>query len=126
MTYKKTFWMNVFFAILWVLFCFVGFAIDIDYEERTVIHKVLSALIQLFILAVPLTTAFYLFKPTSSIRELTLLANYCCIFSAVLFILLTVISHSSIIFSMNFLILLFVYFIFALPFLINLKAIRAS
>ena len=61
MTFKKTFWMNVLFAVALAFLYFVSYATDIDYVEHTTRQKIVSALIQLSVLAVPIITATHLY-----------------------------------------------------------------
>lgn len=127
MNYKKTFWMNVFFAIAWVLLCLLSFATDIDYVEHTLTYKIFTAFIQLFILAIPITTAIYMYKSNNLLlRKFALFGNYLSVIGTILSLLFTIYHQPSIVISISFLIVLFVYCIFVTPFLINLKAVKAS
>lgn len=127
MNYKKIFWMNVLFAILWVLFCLLSFATDIDYVEHSLTHKILTFLIQLFILATSIITATHLYKSnTKSLGKLAIFGNCCCIILTIGYLITITYFQPSILTSMNFLILLFVYSIFILPFAINIKTLRNS
>lgn len=127
MNNKKTFWMNVFFAIAWALLCLLLFATDIDYVERTVTHNILIALVQLFIVAVPIITAIFLCKPANIfVRKLALLGNYGCAFGIIFLLLATVYKQPSVVMRTDFLFVFLFYFFVIIPFVINLKAIRAS
>lgn len=125
MTYKKTFWMNVFFAIAWVLLCLLSFATDIDYVEHTLTYKLFTAFIQLFIFSTSIITVVHLYKSNKSlILKFALFSNYSCVIGTILSLLFTIYHQPSIVISISFLIVLFVYCLFATPFLINLKALR--
>ncbi len=126
MEFKKTFWMNVFFTIAWMLLCLLSFATDIDYVEHTLTYKIFTAFIQLFILTIPITTAIYMYKSNNLLlRKFALFGNYLSAIGILVCILAIIFYQLSKIFSMDFLIVLFVYCIFAAPFLINLKALRS-
>ena len=126
MTYKKTFWMNVFFAIAWLLLCLLSFATDIDYVEHTLTYKIFTAFVQLFILSTSIITVLHLYKSNKSlVRKLALFSNYSCIIGTILSLLFTIYHQPSIVITISFLIVFFVYCIFAAPFLINLKALRS-
>lgn len=76
MEFKKTFWMNVFFAITLVLLYLLSYATDIDYVEHTTRQKIVSFSIQLAVLAVPIITAIHFYKSNwSLVRKLALLGN---------------------------------------------------
>jgi hypothetical protein len=127
MTYKKTFWMNLLFAILWVLLCLLSFATDIDYVEHTLTHKILSLVTQLFIFATSIVTAVHLYKLNkSSSTKLAIFSNYSSISVAIGYLLISVYYQPSNLISMDFLYLLFFYSLFITPFVINLKALRKS
>ena len=108
MAYKKTFWMNVLFAIFWVLFCLLSFAIDIDYVEHTLTHKILSLVTELFIFSTLILTSVHLYKLNkSSLCKLAFFANYSSIsvtIGSLIYILY--IEHLSFILSIDFLILI--------------------
>ena len=126
MTYKKTFWMNLLFAILWVLGCLLSFATDIDYVEHSLTYKMFSLLTQLFIFATSIVTAVYLYKSNkSSLTKLTVFTNYASISVTIGYLLyMLYFHHYSYLLSIDFLILIFVYSLFVTPFVINLKALR--
>lgn len=127
MIYKKTFWMNVFFAIAWVLICLLSFATDIDYVERTTTYKFISAFIQLFILVVPIITAILLCKPNKPLlRKFALLGNYCCIIGIISLLLSIMYKEPTAVISTEFLFVFLFCFLVISPFVINLKAIKAS
>ena len=127
MTYKKTFWMNVLFAIFWVLLCLLSFATDIDYVEHTLTHKILSLVTQLFIFATFIVTAVHLYKTNkSSLTKLAVFTNYSSISVAIGYLLISVYYQPSNLISMDFLYLLFFYSLFITPFVVNLKALRKS
>jgi hypothetical protein len=128
MTYKKTFWMNLLFAILWVLGCLLSFATDIDYVEHSLTYKMLSLLTQLFIFATSIVTAVYLYKSNkSSLTKLTVFTNYASISLTISYLLyMLYFRHYSYLLSIDFLILIFVYSLFITPFVINLKALKPS
>lgn len=126
MIYKKTFWMNVFFAIAWVLFCLLSFATDIDYVEYTATYKLISTFIQLFILVVPIITAILLCKPKKPLlRKFALLGNYCCSIGIIALILRIIYEQPSAVVSTELLFVFLFYFLFIIPFVINLKAIKS-
>ncbi len=127
MTNVKTFSLNVFFAVVWVLLCVLSFATDIDYVENTMTQKVLSALMQLFILTIPIITAIYLYKSNNCmLRKVVLFSNYSALMIIVLCLLAVIYNQPSLFSSFDFVILFFIYFVFSLPFLINLKVLKAS
>lgn len=128
MTYKKTFWMNVLFAILWVLFCLVFVATDADYVEHSLTHKITSLFTQLFIFATLIVTAVHLYKSNkSSLTKLAVFSNYASISVTIGYLLyMLYFRHYSYLLSIDFLILIFVYSLFITPFVINLKALRNS
>lgn len=124
---KKTFWMNVIGAIAWVLFCLLSFATDIDYVEHTLTDKVISFVTQLLFLTTFLITAFHLYKPnTLLMRKLASFSNYSSVTVTVLYLLTFLYYQPSKLFSLDFIIVFSVYCIFILPFVINLKAVKAS
>ena len=125
MKFKKTFWMNVLFSILWVLFCLLSFATDIDYVEHTLKYKLLSLLTQLLILTTSIVTATHLFKTDkTSLGKKAIFANYSS--SAVLigYFLTTLYFQPPKFISMDFLYLLLFYGFITTPFVINLKAFK--
>lgn len=127
MKFKKTFWMNVFFAIVWALFCWLSYAIDIDYVERTTTYKLISAFIHLIILFVPIITAILLCKPINPfMRKLALFGNYCCSIVIIFFMLVVVYKKQSAVISIDNLFVFLFLFVVLTPFLINLKAVKAS
>lgn len=126
MLYKKTFWMNVLFAIFWVLLCLLSFATDIDYVEHSLTYKILSLLTQLFIFATSIVTAVHLYKTNKSLlTKLAVSTNYSSISMAIGYLLISVYYQPSKLISMDFLYLSFFYGLFITPFLINLKALRS-
>ena len=126
MTFKKTFWMNILFAFALVFLYFLSYATDIDYIEHTTRQKIISVLIQLSVLAVPIITAVHLYKSNwLLLRKLSLLGNYCGVFLTVLYLIAIVYHQPSIYRDEAFFIIVFVYVLFILPFVINLKAIRS-
>ena len=126
MIYKKTFWMNLLFAIFWVLLCLLSFATDIDYVEHSLTYKILSLLTQLFIFATSIFTAVHLYKTNKSLlTKLAVFTNYSSISMAIGYLLISVYYQPSKLISMDFLYLSFFYGLFITPFLINLKALRS-
>ena len=127
MNYKKIFWMNVLFAILWVLFCLISFATDIDYVEHTVKYKILSLLTQLLILITSIVTTTHLFKTNkTSPGKVAILANYSSVAVLIGYFLTTLYFQPSILISIDFLYLLLFYGFVITPFAINLKVLRNS
>ena len=125
MNYKKTFWMNVIFAITWVLLCLLSFAIDIDYEDYTLIKKLLTALMQLFIFSTSIITAIHLYKSNNSlVSKIALFSNYSCVITTILILLFIAYLQQPII-SFEFLVIIFIYCVFMIPFLLNIKVIKA-
>ena len=125
MNYKKVFWMNVVFAILWVLFCLLSFATDMDYVEHTLIHKLLSLLTQLLILTTSIVTATHLFKTNkTSLGKVAIVANYSSVAVLIGYFLTTLYFQPSKLITMDFLYLLLFYGFIITPFVINLKALR--
>jgi hypothetical protein len=120
--------MNVVFAILWVLGCFLSFATNIDYVEHSLTYKILSYVTQLFIFATSLLTAIHLYKSNkSSLTKLAVFSNYASISVTIGYLLyMLYFRHYSYLLSIDFLILIFVYSLFITPFVINLKAPKAS
>ena len=127
MKFKKTFWMNVLFAILWVLFCLISFATDIDYVEHTLKYKILSLLTQLLILTTSIVTAIRLFKTNKmSLGKVAILANYSSVAVLIGYFLITLYFQPPKFISMDFLYLLLFYGFVITPSVINLKALRNS
>lgn len=127
MTFKKTFWMNVLFAVALAFLYFVSYATDIDYVEHTTRQKIVSALIQLAVLSVPIITAIHLYKSNwLLLRKLSLLGNYCGVVLTVLYLIAIVYHQPSIYMDEAFFIIVFFYILFILPFVINLKAVKAN
>jgi hypothetical protein len=117
--------MNVLFAILWVLFCLLSFATDIDYVEHTLIYKLLSFLTQLLILITSLVTTTHLFKTNkTSPGKVAILANYSSVAVLIGYLLTTLYFKPSILISIDFLYILLFYGFVITPFVINLKALR--
>jgi hypothetical protein len=126
MLYKKTFWMNVVFAIFWAFFCIVFFVTDIDYVEHSLIQKSLSLFTQLLILTTSIITAVHLFiLNKSSISKVIIFANYASIAVLIGYFLIPLYYQPSKFISMDFLYLTFFYGLFIAPFVINLKALRS-
>ena len=124
---KKIYWMNVLFAILWVLFCLLSFATDIDYVEHTLIYKLLSLLTQLLILTTSIVTAIRLFKTNKmSLGKVAILANYSSVAVLIGYFLTTLYFQPPKFISMDFLYLLLFYGFIITPFAINLKVLRNS
>jgi hypothetical protein len=118
--------MNVFFAIAWFLLCLLSFATDIDYVEHTLTYKIFTAFIQLFILSTSIITAAHLYKSNKSlVRRFSLFANYSCVITAIFSLLFTIYHQPSIVISFEFLVIAFIYCVFTLPFILNIKAIKA-
>ena len=127
MKFKKTFWMNVMFAILWVLFCLLSFATDMDYVEHTLIYKLLSLLTQLLILITSIVTTTHLFKTNkTSLSKVAILANYSSVTVLIGYFLSTLYFQPSKLITIDFLYLLLFYGFIITPFVINLKALRNS
>ena len=127
MKFKKTFWMNVSFAILWVLFCLLSFATDIDYVEHTLIYRLLSLLTQLLILTTSILTAIRFFRTNKmSLGRVVILANYSSVAVLIACFLITLYFQPPKFISMDFLYLLLFYGFINTPFVINLKALRNS
>lgn len=127
MKFKKTFWMNVLFAILWVLFCLISFATDIDYVEHTLKYKILSLLTQLLILITSIVTTTHLFKTNkTSPGKVAIVANYSSVAVLIGYFLTTLYFQPSKLITMDFLYLLLFYGFIITPFVINLKALRNS
>ena len=127
MKFKKTFWMNVLFAILWVLFCLISFATDIDYLEHTLKYKILSLLTQLLILITSIVTTTQLFKTNkTSLGKVAIFANYSSVAVLIGYFLTTLYFQPSILISIDFLYLLLFYGFVITPFAINLKVLRNS
>lgn len=125
MKFKKTFWMNVLFAILWVLFCLLSFATDIDYVEHTLIYKLLSLLTQLLILTTSIVTATHLFiTDKTSPGKVAIVANYSSVAVLIGYFLTTLYFQPSILITMDFLYLLLFYVFLIVPFLINIKELK--
>ena len=125
MNYKKIFWMNVLFAILWVLFCLLSFATDIDYVEHTLIYKLLSLLTQLLILTTSILTAIRFFRTNKmSLVRVVILANYSSVAFLIGYFLTTLYFQPPKFICMDFLYLLLFYGFITTPFVINLKALR--
>ena len=127
MKFKKTFWMNVSFAILWVLFCLLSFATDIDYVEYTLKYKLLSLFTQLLILTTSIVTAIHLFRTNkTSLGKVAILANYSSVAVLIGYFLTTLYFQPSILISIDFLYLLLFYGFVITPFAISLKVLRNS
>ena len=122
---KKIYWMNVLFAILWVLFCLLSFATDIDYVEHTLIYKLLSLLTQLLILTTSIVTAIHLIRTNkTSLGKEAILANYSSVAVLIGYFLTTFYLQPSKLITMDFLYLLLFYGFIITPFAINLKVLR--
>ena len=119
--------MNVLFAILWVLFCLLSFATDIDYVEHTLKYKILSFLTQLLILITSIVTTTHLFKTNkTSLGKVAILANYSSVAVLIGYFLTTLYFQPPKFISMDFLYLLLFYGFVITPFAINLKVLRNS
>ena len=127
MKLKKTFWMNVLFAILWVFFCLLSFATDIDYVEHTLTYKLLSLFIQLLILTTSIVTAIRLFRTNKmSLGKLAILSNYSSVALLIDYFLTSLYFQPSILISIDFVYLLLFYGFVITPFAINIKVLRNS
>jgi ABC-type transport system involved in cytochrome c biogenesis permease component len=125
MNQKKTFWMNVLFAILWVLFCLIFFATDIDYVEHTLIHKILSLGTQLLIFTTSIVTAIHLYKTNKILLgKVVIFANYSSVAVLIANLLNDTSDNWSAFISLGFWILLLFYSFLIAPFVINLKVLR--
>jgi ABC-type transport system involved in cytochrome c biogenesis permease component len=125
MNKKKTFWMNVLFAILWVLFCLIFFATDIDYVEHTLIHKILSLGTQLLIFTTSIVTAIHLYKTNKILLgKVVIFANYSSVAVLIANLLNDTSDNWSAFISLGFWILLLFYSFLIAPFVINLKVLR--
>jgi ABC-type transport system involved in cytochrome c biogenesis permease component len=125
MKQKKTFWMNVLFAILWVLFCLIFFATDIDYVEHTLIHKILSLGTQLLIFTTSIVTAIHLYKTNKILLgKVVIFANYSSVAVLIANLLNDTSDNWSAFISLGFWILLLFYSFLIAPFVINLKVLR--
>ena len=127
MNFKKTFWMDVVGSLAWVFLCLLSFATDIDYVEHTLLHNVISTLTQLLILVTLVITAFYLYKPnTLLMRNMALFGNYFSAIVSVFYLIAIMFYQLPSLISIDFLIVFTLYCLFILPFVINLKALKAS
>ncbi len=127
MQFNKTFWMNVLFAVALAFLYFVSYATDIDYVEHTLRQKIISFGIQLCVLAVPIVTAIHLYKSNwLLLRKLSLLGNYCGVVFTIFYLIAIVYHQPSMFKDEGFFIIVLVYVLFILPFVINLKALKAS
>jgi len=126
MIYKKTFWMNVVVSIGWVMLCLLSFATDIDYVEHTMTHRIISAFVQLFVLANLIITASYMKKPNNFLRNLALFTNYSLLVFFVLLSAFYFYLDPNIIFSWDLLAIPITFVMFGLPAVINLKALKSN
>ena len=127
MVFRKILWMNVLFAILWLLFCLLSFATDMDYVEHTLIYKLLSLLTQLLILITSIVTTTHLFKTNkTSLSKVAIIANYSSVAFLIGYFLTTLYFQPPKFICMDFLYLLLFYGFIITPFVINLKALRNS
>lgn len=126
MNFKKTFWMNVLLAMVLPLIYFLSYATDIDYVEHSTRRKLFTVLMELFFLAVPVITSFYLYKKTIILRKLALLGNYTALSGTIFFLAISIYRFPPEFMDEFFYTLLLGYGIFLLPFLINIKALKAS
>ncbi len=124
MIYRKTFWMNLIGAIIWIILCLLNFAVDIDYVEHTLIHKIVTIFIQLGFLAVLLVTARYIYNPNKLLRKIALLSNRFVVIGAVLYVLLINYNQQINLLSWDSIAVLIIFSVFAVPCLINLKAVK--
>lgn len=118
--------MNVLFAVALAFLYFVSYATDIDYVEHTTRQKIVSALMQLLFLAVPSVTAIHLYKSNWMTRKLALIGNYCAVIGTIVYLIAVVCFQPSMIFEIDFVFVFLIYVIFILPFVINLKSLKAS
>lgn len=118
--------MNVTAAIFW-LFILI-FVKNIDYVEYTLIQKIINYTTQLLLSLIFVTTAIHLHKPTVLLRKLALFGNYGCVTVTVAVLYKTSMGYfqASNLISIDFLIVISFYCLFILPFLINIKALKAS
>lgn len=127
MIFKKTFWMNILFASALAFLYFVSYVTDIDYVEHTLTHKIISFSIQLAVIAVPIITAIHLYVSNNSlIRRLALIGNYCGVVLTIFYLLAIIFQQPKMFMDEGFFIIVFAYVIFIFPFVINLKALKAS
>ena len=117
--------MNVFIALVLPFIYFLGYATDIDYVEHTQKQKIITAFIQLTVLAIPIVTAICFYKSNILLmRKLALIGNYCFVVGAIFSLTAVVYHQPSILISSDFLIVFAIYCIFAVPFVINLNMLR--
>ncbi len=125
MIYKKTFWMNVCFVIVLVLIDLLSFATDIDYVEHTLRQKIISFGIQLCVLAVPIVTAIHLYKSNWLVRKLALIGNYFGVFGTIFYSFAIIYFQPAAYRDAVFFSIVFGFYVFAVPYVINLKAVKA-
>lgn len=126
MMYKKTLTLNVFFAIILVFLYLLGYAIDIDYIEKTTSDKIIIALEQICYLSIPVVSAIHFYKPNCLLmRKLSLFGNYGGVLCNTFYLILLFYVNTSLLMDKEFFIIIFVYALFTLPFVINLKALRS-
>jgi hypothetical protein len=118
--------MNVFLVVVLPFLYYLSFATDIDYVEHTQRQKIINFVIKLCVLAVPTVTAIHLYKSNWLIRKLALIGNYCALIGTIFYIFAIVHSQPSAYMDAVFFSIVFCFFIFAVPFVINLKALRKA
>jgi hypothetical protein len=127
MKFKKTFWMNVSFAIFWAFFCLIFFATDIDYVEHSLSHKIWSLVTQLLIFTTTIFTAIHLYKTNKTLLgKFVIFANYSSIAVLIANCLNDMPHQLSALISIGFWIGLLFYGVLIAPFVINIKALRNS
>ena len=127
MKFKKTFWMNVSFAIFWAFFCLIFFATDMDYIEHSLTHKIWSLVTQLLIFTTSIVTAIHLYKKNKTLLgKVEIVANYSSIAVLIANLLNDMPHQPSTFINVGFWIFLLFYGFLIIPFVINLKALRNS
>lgn len=125
MNFKKTFWMNVVLAIFLPYIFLVSYATDIDFVYRTMAQRAFTISTQLFIFCIPIITAICLWKSNiPMLRKLAFIGNYLTIIGTIFYLVVAIYRFPKQYIDEVFLFILFGYFIFLVPFVINLKMLK--
>jgi hypothetical protein len=122
--FKKTFWMNVIGSLGWLILSPILLRNRLA-EVGVIKHLTLYLFLNLCVIAMPIITALSLyFSGNQLLRKLGLFANYCGIISVIAYIFALAVYYPSVYASFDVIAVFITMLMFAVPCLINLKALR--
>ena len=126
MNFKKTFWMNVVSAIVWLGLSWLTLRMYL--VEHGLEHHFDFVVLQYFcIVAAPIVSALAIYYTNKKpLRNLALFANYAALVCCVLISILYCYMNPNILFSWDLLAIPLTFVMFGLPAFINLKALKVA